>query len=237
MGDYLDKEKNLNFIPSVKHFELPSDLEDVSELAHEIKRELSKAVCGDSNTPLDVINETLNRYSTYVLYTVLYHEDLSSLGVEAVTEFIRFWRNWPVLKSDQLLFICLCIEYRLESKQPRKIGFLGRFLQRNDDVQPIHEVLEEALDTLDFTQHKQLTGSPLPRLESIEYRHVKKWVDMEEADEYFKSAGIAVHEIDKKIKAIYDAYESDETPIKIPMEIVEQNLLEIIEKERQERTQ
>lgn len=225
--DYLPKQMNLSFTPGVKSFIWPSGLEQVSSLANEMQRKLSEAVCGDWNSTPAQINQALNRHSTYVLYTVMYQEDLHKWGFDIAEEFLRFWQKWPQLSNGQILFVCLCIKYDTDKTRPPKAGFFSRLLKRKNIPEPVHMALEESLSNLNFSQYDQLKGVPLPRLESVEQLHLENWARREETQQYCNST-----ELFREIRMLYEAQQDEQTPVRIPMDTVEENLRRILNQYR-----
>ncbi|MBP8122150.1 MAG: hypothetical protein KAZ26_05885 [Caldilineaceae bacterium] len=225
--DYLPKQMGLSFTPGLKSFLWPSGLEQVSTLADELQRKVSDAVCGNYISTPAQINQTLNRHSTYVLYSVMYQEDLRNWGFEIVEEFLHFWQKWPQLSAGQILFVCLCIKYDMDNAPPPRAGFFSRFLQRKNTPEPVHILLEEALDSLDFSQYEQIKGIPLPRLESVEQMHLENWARREETQQYCNST-----ELFREIRTLYDAQQGGQVPMRIPMDIVQENLRRILNQYR-----
>lgn len=226
--DYLPKQMNLSFTPGVKPFIWPSGLERVGQLADEIQRKLSDAVCGDWTSTPAQINQTLNRHSTYVLYTVMYQEDFRKWGFDVVEEFLRFWQKWPSLSTGQMLFVCMCIKYDMDTIQPRKAGLFTRLLRRQNTPElPVHTMLEESLGNLNFSQYDQLRALPLPRLESVEQPHLENWARREETQQYCNPTDLF-----REIRMLYESQRGEDSPVRIPMDTVEENLRRILNQYR-----
>ncbi len=172
--------------------------------------EIGKKVLKSGKVDTECINDFLSKIPVPVLFhSQLLSEDFQSDNSGPVENFLKFWKNWPPLKTGQVLVVCLFIKYQ------KKEG-----LTKMRKFKKINSNIHQALNNI-----KLKNGEVLPMLGNIWRTHCESWAQEEETMKYNPNSNILAD-----IRNLYDKWEMDKDEDSIPMETIGKELKRLLQR-------
>lgn len=173
---------------TVKEYPLswPSGLKIIERLPERLRTDLADTVEDYSLATTEQINQTFSHYPGPILVHLhISTSEWQRLGLGLLRKVLQFWQDWPDLKPDQVLVVCICIKYQVNrpsSKRPRWwflqwVGWLSRTL-RNRRCSRLNLKVKQQIEQLEqsgFQSLNHLIGVVLPKLEDVTQSNVEDW--------------------------------------------------------------
>lgn len=205
------------------HIRFPDNFKNAQDFQAQLQYILARTIpdYGLTKSNEEINNRLIGIDEPIIICANMLACDWSEYCSEVITSFLDFWDNWPSLSPNQRLFVFLFIKY-LPQQTRQEHCFLGkiRYLSQERKNAKLNQEIQDLVDKFSqskFSQFSNFHGTVLPILQGITKQQALDWVDRVSSHHFSDNVDFIL-ETKREIKAIFDRYQSQDSPKRIPMD-------------------
>ena len=225
----LDLDNNKTKV-KIKPIEYSSELKDLNELPNFLLMKIKKSLSIQKSASLEEINKSFHKSSPIIVHTDIITDDWQKQGFQILNKLLEFWEDWHNKNTiNENVIICICIKY-INIKLIWNFKFISslfkqyRYQQINDKMR---KYITELSNIKNIKKFNYLSVISLSELKDIGRADTQKWANLDCTKNFVGEKKI--QQLQSNIDAMFDNWETQNSSNEIPMNILADKLIEILE--------